>query len=260
MSLESFTNRIAETRQMFRSGERAIRFDPDKRIDLKEIHTFIQQNDTRFNADKRIDVDESRVFDLENEMKFDPDRRLDAKEAHNEEGESREKCGVDEQKYYTTYNERLEHTPQKECSYGTWEGERGESKFIPEDKEAKAALKEYGLDGIEYRDAVPDFSECSEANVKIDMTQHRQSTVDKNTGERITGNFEKADTRCAERWNETGKDGKTDWTARDVSNWRKENQYTWHECSDMETCNLVPSAVHEECKHSGGVAEFKRRD
>jgi len=224
---------------------------------------------------KTQDVDtgidnKNKLDSLDKPLKFEVDRFDDTNDNKRDTLESLDKplhCETDKnmeipekKEYYTTYDERLEHTPQEDCSYGKWEGSRGESKFIPEKESAKEALEKYGQDGIVYQDAIPDFSECSEANVEIDMTEHRQSTIDQNTKERIVGNFEKADAECAKQWNEIGKDGKNDWTARDISEWRGKNQYTWHECNDMRTCNLVPRAIHEECKHSGGVAECKRRD
>ena len=73
-------------------------------------------------------------------------------------------------------------------------------------------------------------------------------------------NFKQADEVCANQWNESGRDGRNDWTARDVESWRKENKYSWHERLDMKTMDLVQRDVHEECKHYGGVAECRRHD
>ena len=44
----------------------------------------------------------------------------------------------------------------------------------------------------------------------------------------------------------------------DVAKWRKENKYTWHECRDMATMQKVPSAVHNNVTHSGGISEAKK--
>lgn len=63
---------------------------------------------------------------------------------------------------------------------------------------------------------------------------------------------------CAEKWNKIAKDGKTDWTGRDVEDWREINKFTWHERNDMTTCDLVPTSIHNICRHLGGVAECKR--
>lgn len=74
------------------------------------------------------------------------------------------------------------------------------------------------------------------------------------------GNFEQCDQKCADQWNKEGRDGKNDWTARDVANWRKENGYTWHERNDMKTCDLIPTKINDYFGHLGGVGECKRRD
>lgn len=151
--------------------------------------------------------------------------------------------------YYSTYEERIKQTPRENSDRGTYEGERGESKFIPTDKEIKEILEKYGLDGIVYKDGIPDFSEVSECTVEIDnMTDNRAD------------NFSQCDAKCAEQWNKEGKFGKTDWTVRDVANWRKENGYSWHERNDMKTCDLVPTKINDYFGHLGGVSECRKRD
>lgn len=156
--------------------------------------------------------------------------------------------------FYTDYKDRLDQTPV-DGERGEWEGRRGESKFVPsETTEAGRAVKEklakYGLDGITYKDAVPDFSKCAEATVTIDhMTIYR-----------LENNFPKADKECADLWKREKKDGRDDWSATDVREWRRDNHYSWHERSDTKTMDLVPSDIHGYFGHSGGVAECKVRD
>lgn len=170
-----------------------------------------------------------------------------------------------EEEYYTSYEDRINHTPKEDSELGSWEGERGESKFIPNENNeaanaAKEKLAEYGMDGIEYESAEPDFSECCEAEVKIDkMTEHRENYIDENDKYQL-GNFAQADAKCADQWNVSSRDGKDDWTAADVRDWRRENQYSWHECCDTSTMQLVSRDIHGVFKHSGGVAECKVRD
>lgn len=172
---------------------------------------------------------------------------------------------IRETKYYTSYEDRLKHTPNEASDLGAWEGMRGESKFIPSpDSEAGRAAKEklfeYGLNGVEYESAEPDFSECSEVTVKIEhMTENRENYID-GDGKYRFGNFAQADIKCAELWNSTGCEGRTDWTAVDVRDWRRENKYSWHECCDTSTMQLVPREIHGVFRHSGGVAECKVRE
>lgn len=170
-----------------------------------------------------------------------------------------------EKEYYTSYEDRLKHTPNEVAEYGSWDGERGEDKFVPNtDSEignaAKEKLSEYGMEGVEYRSAEPDFSKCCEAEVKIEnMTENRENYIDKNNNYQL-GNFAQADIKCTSLWNETGQYGKDDWTASDVRDWRRENKYSWHECCDRSTMQLVHRDIHGMFKHSGGVAECKARN
>ncbi|MBR7084199.1 MAG: HNH endonuclease [Oscillospiraceae bacterium] len=146
----------------------------------------------------------------------------------------------------TTSEERKERAGY---SKGEWNGEPGNSVFVPEKPEARDALSKYNQSGIEYRDGEPDFSKVSEATVKIEgMTSSRPA------------NFRKADEECAKQWNEQKRDGKTDWTIKDVTKWRQENKYSWHEQLDTKTMNLVERTIHEECKHCGGISECKRHE
>ena len=152
--------------------------------------------------------------------------------------------------YHSSYDERLENTP-KDGERGCWNGERGESKYIPSDPDIQDALDKYEMNGVEYKDGIPDFSDCSKATVEIDnMTANRDKGPD--------CNFAQADQKCSEQWNQETRDGRDDWTARDVANWRKENHYTWHECNDLKTCQLLPRNIHSNFQHFGGVGEYNR--
>lgn len=156
--------------------------------------------------------------------------------------------------HYVPEKVRYDRTPTLENKDGKWEGERGDSKFVPSEetgrgKDAKEKLAEYGMDGIEYKNAEPDFFRCAEATVQIDhMTEH------------CYDNFPKADVKCAEEWNSEKRDGRTNWTREDVKKWREDHNYVWHERCDMKTMNLIPRPIHECCIHSGGRAECKARD
>ena len=139
----------------------------------------------------------------------------------------------------------------KNCpiSDGHWEGERGDSKWIPDSEhvplkknpECKTwgeILKEYGIDGIKFKNGEPDFSEISKGDVEIEG-------FSKDRGD----NFDKADQELAK---------KRGCTPEEVAKWRKENGYTWHECLDMKTMQKVPSIIHNNIPHRGGVSEAKK--
>lgn len=167
--------------------------------------------------------------------------------------------------FFKSYSDRWEKTPAEDSEHGKWEGTRGESVFIPNEADddglaAKDRLSEYGLNGIGYHNAEPAFSTCSEATVEIDdMTEHRSDYLDED-GNQKKGNFSQADTKCAEFWNLENKDGRNDWKAVSVREYRHEHLLSWHERCDMKTMDLVPQEIHSWASHSGGVAECKARD
>lgn len=159
--------------------------------------------------------------------------------------------------FYTNYKDRRDRTPV-DSDNGKWEGEPGESKFIPSDKTEKGRaaidkLSEYGMDGIEYKNCEPDYSKCCEATVQIDnMTATRYK------------NFDQADKKLAEQWSNEKKFGQEKWTDEDIEKYRKENNLSWHERCDTKTMDLVSRDIHggdtSVFLHSGGVAECKARD
>ena len=67
--------------------------------------------------------------------------------------------------------------------------------------------------------------------------------------------------KCAEQWNLESRDGRNDWKARDVSKWRYENNYSWHERCDTKSMDLVSQDIHNSTfSHSGGVSECKVKE
>lgn len=132
---------------------------------------------------------------------------------------------------------------------GSWEGDRGESiwtpeedsipqKSNPENKTWKEISDEHQFKGILFIDGEPQFEELIKANVEIEGFSEFRAD-----------NFAKADIELAKELNIS---------PREVREWRKENGYTWHECRDMKTMQLVPSIVHNNIPHSGGIAEIKK--
>lgn len=131
---------------------------------------------------------------------------------------------------------------------GQWEGERGNSKWKPDPeyvpkksnpqgKTWGEILEEHGVDGIKFIDGEPVFDDVSKGTVKIEgFSSHRDD------------NFDKADIEMAKQ---------RGCTPEEVKKWRKENGYTWHECKDMETMQKVPSEIHNNIPHRGGVSNAK---
>ena len=128
---------------------------------------------------------------------------------------------------YNSLEERLKHTPSETNENCEYVGLRGNSFLKPSEKTEKGRamielLKEYGIEGITYKNGEPIFSKCAEATIAIDqMTEHREDYFENGNKER--GNFSQADIKCAELWNKQKKDGCADWTEEKVYDYRKQN-------------------------------------
>lgn len=139
---------------------------------------------------------------------------------------------------------------------GTWSGERGNSEWypdrnhIPENPKTNPdglswgeILDKYEIDSILFKDGEPDFSEVSKGTVEIeDFSSNRYGKG---------GNFDQATEKLAEQ---------RGCTKEEVKAWMKENGYTWHERSDCKTMEKVPTEVHGNVRHSGGVSEAKAKE
>lgn len=131
---------------------------------------------------------------------------------------------------------------------GRWDGLSGHSKWTPdpeyvplqsnpEGKDWESILAEYGIDGINFRWGEPDFRPVSKGEVTVEpFTENRLK------------NFNRADKELAQR---------RDCAPAEVRQWRHEHGYTWHECRDMKTMQKVPSVIHNNVAHSGGIARIK---
>ena len=147
--------------------------------------------------------------------------------------------------------------------HGGWKGEPGNSSWYPDEEHVPNGgrdsnpdgktwgeiLNENGIDHIEFHEGEPDFSKISKGTVEINgFSDTRES------------NYAKADQKLADQWNQEGKAGRTDWTKEDVEAYRKGNNLTWHERSDMKTMDLVPTIVHANVPHAGGISEIKKQN
>lgn len=110
----------------------------------------------------------------------------------------------------------------------------------PEHKSWEQIMKEYNFDSIPFHEGEPDFSEVAKGTVEIDdFSEDRDA------------NFDQADEKLAEQ---------RGCTPEEVAKWREENKYTWHECKDCKTMQKVPTEVHGNISHSGGISEQKSQN
>lgn len=162
------------------------------------------------------------------------------------------------------------HLPSTEA--GVFSGERGESHFTPANTEAQKKLGEYGLTGIHYKNGYPDFSPVATQRtpwgtvltvVQIGhMTTARTNPKweygrrsDSHDPSADLGNYAQADNElCA-----LLRKANVEVTPTEIEKYRKSNGLTWHECEDGCTMMLIPTVIHDACRHSGGVSEMNYR-
>jgi len=140
-------------------------------------------------------------------------------------------------------------------SNGKWEGKKGNSAwipdkdFVPTNKKSnpnklswnQISQKYCGVDRIYFNDNKPDFTTISKGTVEIEDFGTSRTGKD--------GNFSKADEKLAE---------KRGCTPREVFEWRVDNFYTWHESDDCKTMYKVPTEIHGNIHHIGGISNAKK--
>ena len=136
---------------------------------------------------------------------------------------------------------------------GYWSGEKGDSCWIPDDSYKPTNIKtnpnglswrdiktKYQISEVEFINGEPVFNDISRGNVRItNFTSDR------------TVNFRQADIELARQ---------KGCSPKDVAIWRKTNNYTWHECQDCKTLMKIPTEVHGNIVHSGGITVLKMEE
>lgn len=166
---------------------------------------------------------------------------------------------------------------------GLFEGDFGNSLFIPNEKSAVQALAAFGERGVAYIDGHPDFSPFAthetpwgKVNTKVEIGHmaNQRNNPKWEYGRRRAGqtydlacdlgNYNQADLAlCDKMLEDYGfresesvlalESEKLD-LCRRIASYRKESELTWHECPDGVTMMLVPTVIHKSCPHSGGVS------
>lgn len=223
--------------------------DKDGRIDPNAVKNYLQIDDPN-NSKNTI-----REYYVPEDMKNVPEGRTTENPKYGE--------GGGKQYYIASQDDRNKLEPLKEdnsdnfaknCPIegndGHWDGERGNSKWNPdkeyipqkanpENKSWGEILKDNNIDGITFNEGNPNFNDISKGNVKINDFSDKRSD-----------NFDKADAELAKQ---------RGCKPEDVEAWRKDpaHKYTWHECPDMQTMQKVPSIVHNNVSHRGGISAAK---
>lgn len=210
-------------------------FDPDKLIETENPASNFEQNDEEIDPDKLIEpVDQFDGLDIE---------QIDVDEPNS--SETKRLSDVDESELYSSRETRIS---QAQFSDGVWSGEPGNSELTPNDPDVIDTMSQFGESKVKYDNGVVDFSPFSKETVSINITPD------------IETNRSNAYKAVADKWNKQAKDGRTDWTRRDVADWKQSENLEFHECSDMKTCQFVPADIHQACKHTGGRYEAKCKE
>lgn len=128
-------------------------------------------------------------------------------------------------------------------------------KMVNEHRQRNGQPQDYKFNGVEYKDGEANFGEHCLGEVKMETY-----SLDRET------NFQRARELMAEDLNRRHpegiklKDGTTrPYRASDVKKWMKDKKHpmTWHECQDRTTMQKVPSVLHGNIKHTGGISKEK---
>ena len=164
--------------------------------------------------------------------------------------------------FASSYEARINQTPALINPKVEFEGIRGESLCTlkpPPDPQIKRILDEAGIEGIQYKNGIPDFSPVSKAQFKID---HMLGGNGKRGTDARRANFAQADQKLADKLNVSPEMA---WEfgmepggikARDIERYREKYKLTWHELNDVKTIQLVPSVINNKFGHLGGVREI----
>ena len=143
---------------------------------------------------------------------------------------------------------------------GQWEGEEGNSKWIPDEdalvtwrkggethtEAYRDIMDRYGFDGIDYFNKEPNFKPYEDPFI-----QHVE--LESFSGERTGsgGTYTMAGEAAAKRLSqETGEE----WTPQRVQDYMSAHGLTWHECADRKTVRAIPTEINAAFKHSGGIS------
>ena len=167
-----------------------------------------------------------------------------------------------QKEFASSYEARITQTPADVNIKVGFEGNRGESLCSlkpPPDPELKQILDQAGINGIQYKNGVPDFSPVSKAEVEINYMLGGKGV---NGTKARNLNFEQANIELAKQLNKSpelaSKFGMVagNIKAYDIEKYRIKNNLTWHELNDTKIMQLVPTKINSTFGHLGGVGEI----
>ena len=167
-----------------------------------------------------------------------------------------------QEEFASAYESRIKQTPAELNLKVSFEGARGESLCVlkpPPDPTLQKILNEAGVNGIEYKNGVPNFSPVAKAQIEIDYMLGGKGSKGKAARDY---NFDQANEKLASQLNNSSELARQfgmesgGITAKDIEKYRVVNKLTWHELNDGVTMQLVPTEINAKFGHLGGVGEI----
>lgn len=149
-------------------------------------------------------------------------------------------------KYGSTPKERLDQTP---INNGEWSGERGESKWTSTIPDVQEQYKKYNIDGIEYKDGLPDFAPVSQFDHQLP-----EKPVDLVTA-KDADQFDACNNALKKYVEDNPKEAKAKFNEKQLTQINaglKPSGFTWHHSVQRGKMELVPTRIHQNSGHYGG--------
>lgn len=150
----------------------------------------------------------------------------------------------------------IEEEIQKQKEEDEEKEKKGKEKY----NEVKRILDENNINGIEYKNGVPDFSPVAKVTMEISYDDVQVRGLKGNDAR--TEIQKQASKRYAQYLNEHPEEAEalgfhTDGSIsqKDIKEYMSKNDLTWHELNDCKHIQLVPTVINDTFGHCGGVSE-----
>ena len=163
--------------------------------------------------------------------------------------------------------ENLNRTP---INNGEWVGERGESTWIPEDDTVRETIEKYGVEGIDYRNGIPDFDKFSAFDIELNENEFTEKNVhqfmtcneglsdyfsdlsDQLAGKDCEDPLENADYRNAMMNIFKCDEAELEDIQSHLYEYETPYGFTWHHSPVPGKMQLIPTDIHVSARHRGG--------
>ncbi|WXR61476.1 HNH endonuclease [Peptostreptococcaceae bacterium AGR-M142] len=230
---------------------------------LKELKN-VDPNDYNKKIKELYDIEKQRILENTEESikrKYKPNQNIEEKCLELKQGDGTSPA-FKQDEFASSYEERIAQTPASANKKVSFEGVRGESLCIlkpPPDPEIKKILSDAGIDGIEYKNGIPNFSPVAKVEFEI---EYMLGGIAKNGDKARRFNFSQADRKLLNILNNSPELAKEfgfefgEINLSKIKKYRVDNKLTWHELNDAKTIQLVLTKINSTFGHLGGVGEI----